>query len=161
MNVINIGYRLAYNAVHPFVKPVWWLLGKDLIGVYVVVWHDGRVLAIKNSYKREYCLPGGMVDAGESPTEAGARELREEVGVHVQASDLQHVHDIVQKGGRSADHAYVVSVDWPGPQPELVIDGREVVWADFISPQELLARPLAPGLEAFLIDAAKARGLPV
>jgi 8-oxo-dGTP pyrophosphatase MutT (NUDIX family) len=159
MSLVNFGYRLAYNLVYPLVRPVWWLIGRDLEGVYVAIWHEGRVLAIKNSYKREYCLPGGMIDAGETPAEAGARELGEEVGIPIVATDLEMVHEIVQSRGRSSDRAYVMSMEWTGERPAVTIDQREVVWADFVTPADLLARELPAGLRRYLLEAAAARGL--
>lgn len=159
MNPVNLGYRLAYNLVYPFVRPVWWLLGRDLVGVYVALWHEGRILAIKNSYKPEYGLPGGMVDKGESPAQAGARELREEVGVELAEDALEHVYDIVDNTGKVKDHAYVMAASWTGEPPTVTIDHREVVWADFVTPQELLERRLPRQLRKWLDTAAREKGL--
>ncbi|MGP9539206.1 NUDIX domain-containing protein [Brachybacterium sp. AOP43-C2-M15] len=45
--------------------------------------HDpsGRVLCVNPAYKETWHLPGGTVEAGESPAEACARECQEELGV--------------------------------------------------------------------------------
>ncbi|WP_412540555.1 NUDIX hydrolase [Longispora sp. K20-0274] len=43
----------------------------------------GRVLLVKPSYKSGWDIPGGYVDEGESPLEACAREVREEIGLDV------------------------------------------------------------------------------
>lgn len=49
----------------------------------------GRVLLIKENYgRRRYGLPGGTVEAGESPIRATVREAREEVGVEVAVGHL-------------------------------------------------------------------------
>jgi len=42
---------------------------------------DGDVLVVKPSYKDGWELPGGAVEAGESPAAACVRELREELGL--------------------------------------------------------------------------------
>ncbi|EGX60581.1 MULTISPECIES: NUDIX hydrolase [Streptomyces] len=42
---------------------------------------EDRVLIVKPGYKDGWNLPGGGVDEGETPSQAAARELREEVGV--------------------------------------------------------------------------------
>lgn len=41
----------------------------------------GRLLLCELTYKREWDLPGGVVDLGESPAQALAREIQEELGV--------------------------------------------------------------------------------
>jgi ADP-ribose pyrophosphatase YjhB (NUDIX family) len=42
---------------------------------------QGRILLVKPTYKEPWEIPGGVVDAGESPLAACARELEEELGV--------------------------------------------------------------------------------
>ena len=42
-----------------------------------------RRAARMNSHARQWALPGGRIDPGESPTEAALRELDEEVGVRL------------------------------------------------------------------------------
>lgn len=48
-----------------------------------VLLHDGagRVVLVEPSYKHHWDVPGGVVDEGESPWRAAARELREETGL--------------------------------------------------------------------------------
>lgn len=48
-----------------------------------VLLHDGegRVVLVEPSYKAHWDVPGGVVDEGESPWGAAARELAEELGV--------------------------------------------------------------------------------
>jgi 8-oxo-dGTP diphosphatase len=41
----------------------------------------GRVLLVKPTYKDGWDIPGGYVEPGETPTEACAREVREELGL--------------------------------------------------------------------------------
>jgi 8-oxo-dGTP pyrophosphatase MutT (NUDIX family) len=47
-----------------------------------------RVLLCQLTYKQDWDLPGGVVEVGESPHLAVAREVREELGITVEAGDL-------------------------------------------------------------------------
>lgn len=42
---------------------------------------DGRVLVVKPTYKDSWDVPGGYVNAGETPREAAAREVKEELSL--------------------------------------------------------------------------------
>ncbi|TQS46852.1 NUDIX domain-containing protein [Cryptosporangium phraense] len=48
----------------------------------------GRVLLVEPTYKPYWELPGGAVEANESPYEAAAREVREELGLLVRPGRL-------------------------------------------------------------------------
>ncbi|HVW45353.1 MAG TPA: NUDIX hydrolase [Amycolatopsis sp.] len=57
---------------------------------------DERVLLVEPSYKAQWDIPGGAVDAGEAPWAAARREIREELGLDRTFSRLlviDHVHD--------------------------------------------------------------------
>ena len=53
---------------------------------------QGRVLVCELSYKKEWDLPGGVVDPGESPATCVEREVQEELGIHVPAGRLLAVN---------------------------------------------------------------------
>lgn len=46
----------------------------------LVAEHDGRVLLVHNAWRREWELPGGLIEEGESAREAAVREFLEETG---------------------------------------------------------------------------------
>src|ERR1700730_6290014 len=60
------------------------------IRVGVLIWRAGEVLLVRHEKGgRSYWLvPGGGVDAGETMVEAGAREMLEETGYHVEMGRL-------------------------------------------------------------------------
>ncbi|MFI5890699.1 NUDIX domain-containing protein [Actinoplanes sp. NPDC051513] len=43
----------------------------------------GRIMLVKPHYKLEWDIPGGMVEEGETPSEACAREVAEELGLKI------------------------------------------------------------------------------
>jgi ADP-ribose pyrophosphatase YjhB (NUDIX family) len=57
-------------------------LARPMMGAGVLFVDDvGRVLLVRPSYKAGWDIPGGVVEPGESPRTAAARELLEELGV--------------------------------------------------------------------------------
>jgi ADP-ribose pyrophosphatase YjhB (NUDIX family) len=115
----------------------------------VAIWHAGRVLLVRNSYRRPLSVPAGSLRRGESPERAAARELREEVGIAVPADRLRFVREIVHHTDWKEDHTHVFEVELDeAPRP--AIDRREVVWAGFATPEEALARELSVPVRVYL-----------
>ncbi len=44
---------------------------------------DGQILIVKPTYRPDWLIPGGTVEADESPFQACAREVAEEVGIAI------------------------------------------------------------------------------
>ncbi|MFJ3594658.1 NUDIX domain-containing protein [Streptomyces sp. NPDC090082] len=87
----------------------------------VVLFADRHVLLIERGWDPHagcWALPGGHVDAGETSLEAAVRELEEESGITIPASELRQVgaFDAV---GRDARGRYV-SVAYTATLPALV-----------------------------------------
>ena len=59
--------------------------------------HD-QLLLVNPSYKPDWDLPGGMVEANEAPIEAARRELREELGITVDVGALLCVDWVAPHG---------------------------------------------------------------
>ncbi len=83
--------------------------------LYVLVYplKNGSVLLMRKKRgigKGRINAPGGKVEAGESPEEAAARELREEVGVVVEPEDLEFaglLEFFEEKYGRSLCYVFL------------------------------------------------------
>lgn len=61
-------------------------------GASAAVLDGDRLLLTKRSDNGEWCLPGGGIDPGERPAEAAEREVFEETGLTVRATDLLGVY---------------------------------------------------------------------
>ncbi len=85
----------APHAQHPPVS----FAGRRIRVVAAVVWRDARLLLTQRPpggpLGLQWELPGGKIEAGESPGYALVREIREELGVHATAHEVLDVdtHD--------------------------------------------------------------------
>jgi 8-oxo-dGTP pyrophosphatase MutT (NUDIX family) len=99
-----------------------------------------RRAAKLNRHARQWALPGGRLDAGESVEEAARRELHEELGVALDADAvLGRLDDYPTRSG------FVISpvVLWAAAQVEMRPDPGEVASVHTIGFDELL-RPDSP-----------------
>lgn len=58
-----------------------------------VVFHEGRLLLVREKQEGLWALPGGWADVGLSPKEVAVKEIREEAGLDTQAVKLLAVLD--------------------------------------------------------------------
>jgi 8-oxo-dGTP diphosphatase len=61
---------------------------KMIVSKVVIKSNEGDVLLLKSNYKNTWQLPGGGVDDKESPELAAVREVKEETGLVISASEL-------------------------------------------------------------------------
>ena len=142
----RLAYRLGFRAAR-----LWWRLRRPEHGTALVaVWLGGRVLAVRQSYRKHSSLPGGGVRRGEEPREAARRELREELGLEVRPDDFALAREMVVEWDYRRDRVRVFELRLRA-EPVLRIDNREVVAARFVEPRALLAEhDLPPFIRAYL-----------
>ncbi len=143
-------------SLHPLLRLAWNLLiiwrgltGKQLVGAQVLVWYQGSILIIQNSYREGYYLPGGGIGRGELPVCAAARELREETGIVVNEFELEDLGPVNYEiqGVPVCDHIYRVNLR---SYQEPLVDGLEVTNANFWCCRNALKIPQLQHLHRFL-----------
>ena len=145
--------RLAYR-----LRLAWWFVRRPAIhGSYVAVWHGERVLVIKNSYRRLLSFPAGGRARGESLPDAARRELCEEVGISSEIEQLAYYGEMVHRTSYVEDHGHVYELRCE-TAPEPRVDRREVVWAEFLTPEDALARGVVGVVRLYLEQIRRRHG---
>lgn len=104
----------------------------------------GEVLLCELTYKREWDLPGGVVDPGEPPSSAVAREVKEELGIDVEVGTLRVVDWMPPWHGWDDACLFVFDLGtYPdGVVAEMVFEPREIAAVHWCSPEQ--AEPHLP-----------------
>jgi len=83
-----------------------------LVGVGAVVVHEGRVLLVQRGrepMKGRWSIPGGLIEIGETLSEAVVREVREETGLEVEPLELIELLDRIHREGERVRYHYVIA----------------------------------------------------
>ena len=115
--------RLAHRLRHRWRK----LVRARLAGVSVFVTDlDGRLLLVRHSYgPGGWALPGGGMGRRETPEEAAAREVREEVGCQLEGSRvLERLEETISGSPHTAWLVAARTLDHPRPDRREILDAR-------------------------------------
>ena len=148
-NIVNAAWRLGLKVAYR-AQLIYWLCRRPTVtGVYVAVWHAGRLLIIQNSYKTYRTIPCGLPRRREQLKDSAARELREEAGIDLDPRDLRFATDFVIYQDCKQDHVHFFEVEL-ADEPPIVVDGREVIWGAFEKPEQALSHRLSPAVREYL-----------
>lgn len=75
----------------------------------------GAVLAVKAKYKNYWTIPGGIVDAGETPQEAAIRETLEEVGIEIAPEILEFVAVVSRRSNDAMTYQFIFKAPLVAP----------------------------------------------
>jgi 8-oxo-dGTP pyrophosphatase MutT (NUDIX family) len=127
------GFRALLNSFLPRKRAISQMLVRDTAG---------RVLMCRLTYKADWDLPGGVVEVGESPQHAVAREVEEELGLRVPAGRLLLTDWLPPWGGW--DDALCLVFDGgvhdPAVLDRIVHQEREIRDAAFLTPDQVRDR---------------------
>ena len=141
----RVGYRVAYRLLQ-----AWWFCRRPAgHGAAVAVWSGDRLLVVRTSYRRHLDLPGGGIERLETPLMAAVRELREETGLLAPPEELSDAGSF----RFDENHRRITTqiFRWrPVEPPTPSADHREIVWARYMSRDQLAQAELSPALELYL-----------
>ncbi len=118
---------------------------------------DGRVLLVDPTYKPQWELPGGAVEAGESPFTACRRELMEELGLDLAVGRALVIDWVPPAAGRTEglmlvydggvlSEADIAAIALPPEELAAYAFVGEAELGEYLTP--LLARRVAASLDA-------------
>ena len=101
---------------------------KRLAACVMLFDEEGRLLVLETTYRKEWLVPGGIVERDESPWEGALREAREEIGIELDRLEFAGMD------WRSSDDEYDDSLHFvfnggvlsPEKMREIRADGVEI-----------------------------------
>ncbi|WP_073524351.1 NUDIX hydrolase [Pseudomonas fluorescens] len=118
------------------------------IAAALLIRPDGQTLLVRKRGTQAFMQPGGKIDAGEKPTEALARELHEELNLHIDPSEAVYLGEFSAPAANEPGfivqaELFQVHIDVPvAPAAEI----EEVCWIDPMGDGGLHLAPLTRDL---------------
>ena len=132
---------------------------RPFLAVSAAILRDGKVLVVRRARAPAngvFSLPGGVVEAGETLTEAVKREIDEETALAIDPVALAGYREVVARDadGKVERHFVILpfAARWIAGEPELNEELSEWQWVD---PAEVAALPTTPGLAEIVANAVE------
>lgn len=154
MRILDPLYQQAYRLAFRGARLYWRVFRPTNHGALVAMWHEGKILLVKNSYLDYFSLPGGYIKSGESAVAAAVRELREEINLEVEPDQLCFALERTQEWQGRPDHVVIFNLELE-TMPKIKVDNREVVAAEWVTAEEVLKRTLFPLLKRVIEERAR------
>jgi ADP-ribose pyrophosphatase YjhB (NUDIX family) len=123
---------------------------RPYLAVSAAIIRDGQILVARRARAPAlgvWTLPGGVVEAGETLTEAIMREVAEETGMTIEPVALAGHREVLVRddGGRLSRHFVILcfAARWLAGEPRL---NEELAEARWLRPAELAALKTTDGL---------------
>ena len=132
---------------------------RPFLAVSAAILRDGKVLVVRRARKPAdglYSLPGGVVEAGETLTEAVKREVDEETSLTIEPVALAGYREVVARDAEDKVERHFVilpfAARWIAGEPKLNEELSEWCWVD---PAEVASMPTTPGLAEIVANAVE------
>ncbi len=119
--------------------------------VVLVNQSHGEVLFGLNTWRREYELPGGIIEEGESPRDAAARELQEETGIAAASLTLVGYARFSMAAPPREELGAIYAADGTGQQAHPSDELETFVWREPLSGTELKVSAIDDAIAAWVI----------
>jgi ADP-ribose pyrophosphatase YjhB (NUDIX family) len=123
---------------------------RPYLAVSAAIIRDGHVLIVRRARPPAYgvfTLPGGVVEAGETLSEAVVREVQEETALVIEPVELVGFREVIVRDAddRVARHFVILpfAARWVSGEPRL---NEELAEARWLRPSELEGLPTTEGL---------------
>ncbi len=100
----------------------------------------GKILIVKPVYRDTWNLPGGVIEANESPRDACIREVREEIGIEIKPERLLCI-DYTSKNKTAIESLQFIFLGGILTQEKILqikIDNEEISSYQFLPPKQAL-----------------------
>jgi ADP-ribose pyrophosphatase YjhB (NUDIX family) len=132
---------------------------RPYLAVSAAIIRDGRVLIArraKGASTGVFTLPGGVVEAGETLTEAVKREVDEETALTIEPVALAGYREVVARDAEDKVERHFVilpfAARWIAGEPKLNEELSEWMWVD---PADVASMPTTPGLAEIVANAVE------
>ena len=132
---------------------------RPFLAVSAAIVRDGKILVVRRARPPAhgvYTLPGGVVELGETLTQALIREVREETSLAIEPVGLAGFREAItrDRDNRVERHFVILpfAARWLAGEPVL---NEELCEARWLRPPELTGLPTTPGLAEIVASAFK------
>lgn len=126
-----------------------------IVAATVIRDDEGRILLVRKRGTSRFMLPGGKIEAGESPAECAIREAHEELGVSLDPDLLEPLGEWTAPAANEPEHTVHGRMFTHPFLPGIAVQGEidELLWID----PETTRDDLAPLFEHRVLPALRER----
>lgn len=124
-----------------------------IVGVGAIVFHEQKLLVIKDRFSNGYKLPGGHIEKNESIKEALTREVFEETGIDIRFESIMNIGHF-HNGQFGESNLYLVCTAQALSYEIKIHDNSEILDAKWINPTEFLHSEEVSAYNKSIVEAA-------